>query len=227
MSDVRLAASVILVRRGERGALELYMTRRSAASAFAPDAYVFPGGTVDESDRSQSQRWPDGPDEVHLRDEFRARVPPQLPSSEPPVELTDAQALIHAALRELEEEAGIRLTDARRLALFSHWITPPAEPRRYNTHFFLAAAPADQTARPDRYETRDGLWIAPARALARHRSGSFHLVYPTIKHLERLAGFDSVSDALAFARSKPILTIMPAGTRETGFSIPAELENQW
>ncbi len=78
--------------------------------------------------------------------------------------------------------------DARALTLFSHWITPLSEPRRYNTHFFFAAAPPDQGALADAFETHDGIWIAPALALERQRAGTLHLVYPTIKHLERLAG---------------------------------------
>ena len=116
--------------------------------------------------------------------------------------------------------------DARALSLFSHWITPPSEPRRYNTHFFFARAPADQAALADAAETHDGLWISPAEALDRRQNGSLHLVYPTIKHLERLAAFDSVDAALEFARRKSVLTIMPKET-DDDFEIPASLENAW
>ncbi len=79
--------------------------------------------------------------------------------------------------------------DANALTLFSHWITPPSEPRRYNTHFFFAIAPPDQAALADASETHDGIWIAPQAALERRRTGSLHLVYPTIKHLERLQAY--------------------------------------
>ena len=116
--------------------------------------------------------------------------------------------------------------DARALTLFSHWITPPSEPRRYNTHFFFAVAPPNQAALADAYETHDGIWIAPSRALELHREGTLHLVYPTIKHLERLSSFASVDDALRFARSKPVLTIMPAANADD-FAIPPALENAW
>jgi hypothetical protein len=118
-------------------------------------------------------------------------------------------------------------TDARALAPFSHWITPPSEPRRYDTHFFLAIAPADQPVSADSIETHDGLWIAPGEALARHRARALHLVYPTIKHLERLASFDELERLRDFARSKPILTIEPAITANGDFVIPAGLEGAW
>ncbi|MDQ2992822.1 MAG: NUDIX hydrolase, partial [Candidatus Eremiobacteraeota bacterium] len=86
--------------------------------------------------------------------------------------------VIAAALRELEEEAGIRL-ERGALVRFSHWITPPNEGRRYDTHFFLAIAPDDQTAVADEHETHDGRWLDPHDALRRHREGTLHLVYPT------------------------------------------------
>jgi 8-oxo-dGTP pyrophosphatase MutT (NUDIX family) len=228
MSDVRLAASVILLRSGDREPLELYMTRRSPKSTFVPDAFVFPGGAVDDVDRSEeAHRAIAGFDDASLTAEFRARIPEELPSSEAPIDLDGARALVAAALRELQEEAGICMADARNLALFSHWITPPSEPRRYNTHFFLAPAPPEQSPLADAYETHDGMWIAPSLALERYRSGNLYLVYPTIKHLERLLPFESVEAALSFARSKPILTIMPTGAREGGFALPPELENAW
>jgi hypothetical protein len=70
------------------------------------------------------------------------------------------------------------------------------------------------------------MWIAPSAALERRSSGTLHLVYPTIKHLERLARFDSVEDARDYAQRKPVLTIVPKDTADD-FEIPAELENAW
>ncbi len=116
--------------------------------------------------------------------------------------------------------------DARALTLFSHWITPPNENRRFNTHFFFALAPPGQAGLADAIETHEGVWIAPAAALERFRAGTFRLVYPTIKHLERLAPFESLDDAVAFAAAKPVLTILPA-TGSGGFAIPASVEGAW
>lgn len=266
MSDVRLAATVILVR----SPLEVYLTRRSASSAFAPDAFVFPGGTIEAQDAApQAQGRTIGLDRERLEREFRATISPASTSSEPAIDEDAAASLLVAGLRELFEEAGVLLVcdpseqpvaaasldwervsaervavrsgelsfadflrvhdwfaDARALTLFSHWITPPSEPRRYNTHFFFAIAPPNQAARADAHETHDGMWIAPARALELHRAGALHLVYPTIKHLERLRSFRSADEALHYAATKPILTVMPSAAADD-FAIPAILEDAW
>ncbi|HZZ65513.1 MAG TPA: hypothetical protein VFE17_08445 [Candidatus Baltobacteraceae bacterium] len=117
--------------------------------------------------------------------------------------------------------------DARSLVLFSQWITPPVFPRRYNAHFFLALARADQDASADAHETHDSLWIEPARALQECRLGKLRMVYPTIKHLERLAQFESAAQLLEFARTKTIYSIMPQTTGERTFSLPSNLEFAW
>ncbi len=113
------------------------------------------------------------------------------------------------------------------MSLFSHWITPPVEPRRYNTHFFFAIAPPLQDPIADADETHDGMWIAPADALERYAQGTMHLVYPTIKHLERLRAFRSADEAAEYARRKAVLTIMPYAPEGGDFRIPLALENAW
>jgi 8-oxo-dGTP pyrophosphatase MutT (NUDIX family) len=266
VSSVRLAATVILARPP----FEVYLARRSASSAFAPDAFVFPGGTLEAQDASEEMRTRTlGLEAERLDKEFRAAIPADLACDEPAIDRVAAATLSIAALRELFEEAGVVLArtavggtvdgasadwqrvaherievrngrlsfadflrahdwraDAQALTLFSHWITPPSEPRRYNTHFFFAVAPADQAALADATETHDGVWIAPSDALERRRAGTLHLVYPTIKHLERLQVFRSVGEALEFARSKTVLTIVPRDVADD-FEIPTALENAW
>ncbi len=211
----------MLVRDGVEG-LEVLMVRRSSRSAFAPDAFVFPGGTVDPEDYvSLPNGWAQ-----RIPAEFRARAPEVLPTTEEPVADVDAAALVAAAVRELREEAAVEIAPEQ-LVLFSHWITPPTEPRRYNTHFFLAPGNEGVVANADAFETHDAQWIAPSVALDRYARGEMHLVYPTIKHLERLAQFERVADALTYARTKPILTIMPDRAPSEGFVMPAELEGAW
>lgn len=235
------------------------MVRRSGASHFVPDAYVFPGGTVDASDyEEQTLARVRGIGDGDLQREFRMQSAPNFAAPVEPVGMSDARALMVAALRELYEEAGVLLAcdaqhrpldlpvahetripfarmlerydafaDARTLALFSHWITPPAYPRRYNAHFFVARAGEGQTASADAVETHDGVWIAPARALQQSGLGRFSLVYPTVKHLERLAAFDSIERLLEFSRSKPIYSIMPDAQAQAEFSMPPDLEMSW
>ena len=72
-----------------------------------------------------------------------------------------------AAVREAAEEAGLAL-DPRALAEISRWITPEIAPRRFDTWFFAAPAPADLAVRVDGVEIADHRWIAPAAALRAH-----------------------------------------------------------
>lgn len=249
------------------------MLRRSEASHFVPDVYVFPGGTVDKSDVSeQAFVRARGVDPDSVRGQFRAQIEPTFPAPVSSPEMHEAAGVLFAAVRELYEEAGVLLAtdergtplsdrelapyrerlqaerarvqsgemsfanlleeigayaNAHALALFSQWITPPVFSRRYNAHFFVAKASPDQAAVADAFETHDGVWIAPREALARCRDGDFRMVYPTIKHVERLAEFDDVDALMAFARSKPIYSIMPDVPAEREFSLPAHLEYAW
>ena len=114
-----------------------------------------------------------------------------------------------AALRELEEEAGIRLDDVARLTPFSRWITPAEVKIRFDTVFFVAAAPPESEPRVDGAECVDARWIGPAAALEEGSRGELMLVFPTIKHLEELAGFDSVSEAVAAARGRVVAPVEP------------------
>jgi len=121
-----------------------------------------------------------------------------------------------ATLAELCREQQLRLA-AGRMAYYSHWITQPGRPRRYDTRFFVAEAPPAQTPSHDNSETVDHVWIRPAVALERHRRGELHLVFPTIKTLESIAPFDSAAALMAFARSPrkmPAMAPRRASSRE-------------
>ena len=112
-----------------------------------------------------------------------------------------------AGLREVREEAGLELTEP--LVPFSRWITPPQVRIRFDTLFFLAAAPAGAEPRPDGGETVDLGWFAPLDALAAHESGEIMLVFPTIRTLEQLAGFGSADELLAWADGRQVEPIEP------------------
>jgi len=121
-----------------------------------------------------------------------------------------------ATLADLCREHELRLA-AGRMAYFSHWITQPGRPRRYDTRFFVAEAPLAQTPSHDNSETVDHVWILPADALARHQRGDLHLVFPTIKTLESIARFDTAAALMEFARSPrkmPTMAPRTASSRE-------------
>jgi 8-oxo-dGTP pyrophosphatase MutT (NUDIX family) len=113
------------------------------------------------------------------------------------------------ALRELEEEAGIRIEDAAQVVHFSRWITPEEVKVRFDTWFFLAEAPAGAEARPDGSECVEARWLRPSDALEAYARGDLTLVFPTIKHLEQLAQFGSVAEAIETARGREVEPVQP------------------
>ncbi len=114
-----------------------------------------------------------------------------------------------AAVREVAEEAGLTLPDPDALVEFSRWITPPEIAIRFDTRFYLAPAPAGQEARADGQEMVDLGWHTPAGALAAQRRGELELVFPTIKQLEQLAGFDSATGLIEWATGREVVAVEP------------------
>jgi 8-oxo-dGTP pyrophosphatase MutT (NUDIX family) len=114
-----------------------------------------------------------------------------------------------AAVRELQEEAGIVVEDPGSLVKFSRWITPAEVVVRFDTHFFLTPLPDGQEAAIDGEEIVDHGWFAPAAALAAHDRGEIVLVFPTIKHLEQLGAFASADALLDHARGQEVGPVQP------------------
>jgi 8-oxo-dGTP pyrophosphatase MutT (NUDIX family) len=86
-----------------------------------------------------------------------------------------------------------------RIHFFNRFVTPMGRPRRFDTRFFIAEAPAGQTGTHDDHETVDSVWISPQEALARNDAREFDLMRVTRMQLETLAGFGSKADLLAGA----------------------------
>src|SRR5450755_1320537 len=118
-------------------------------------------------------------------------------------------ALRAAAVRELEEEAGVSVPSPEALVPFSRWITPAEVKIRFDTWFFLAALPEGAEPKVDGSEIVDSRWYAPAAALEAGERGEIPLVFPTIKHLEQLSAFASADELLAFARGRDVLPVQP------------------
>ena len=112
-----------------------------------------------------------------------------------------------STLADLCREHHLRLAVGR-LAYYSHWITQVGPPRRYDTRFFVAVAPAAQTPSHDDSETVAHVWIRPAEALERRQRGELRLVFPTIRTLESIAGFNTTAALMEFARQPRIVPAM-------------------
>jgi 8-oxo-dGTP pyrophosphatase MutT (NUDIX family) len=114
-----------------------------------------------------------------------------------------------AAMRELAEEVGVELAADAELVVFSNWITPEESRIRFDTWFFLAAAPDGADPEVDGAEIVDARWFEPSLALAAAERGQIMLVFPTIKHLEQIAEFASMDALLEYARSRTVRPVQP------------------
>ncbi len=235
----RYASTVLLLRDRSpgdaAGGFEVFLVKRHGASAFMGGAYVFPGGKVDRGDaalvdaaaadrcaarlsvtpgRARAREDSVGLWVAAIREVFE-EVGVLLASRQDGGAL-DAAALerIGAAraaerpLAEIVAAEGLRL-DLDALVPWAHWITPSLEPRRFDTHFFLARAPAAQTASIDARETTEGAWLTPAQAIARHEAGEIFLPPPTLMNLDELSRAPSIEAVLAVARARTIAAILP------------------
>jgi 8-oxo-dGTP pyrophosphatase MutT (NUDIX family) len=250
----RDAATVMLLRPAaprDADGLEVYMLRRKSSMAFAPGAFVFPGGSVDTRDADEQVAWA-GPDPAEWGRVFDA--PPEL-----------ARALVCAAVRETFEESGVLLAgpsndsvvadttaedwEADRHALidrslslaemlarrglvlrsdllrpWSRWITPVIEERRFDARFFAAALPEQQRTRDVGGEAAEVAWVGPDDAIAMGRRRQIVLWPPTAVSLAELAACGDVTAALAPRQVRPVLPVASVAEGAVWLTLPAELE---
>ncbi|MCE9581528.1 MAG: NUDIX hydrolase [Planctomycetes bacterium] len=129
----------------------------------------------------------------------------------------DEQATARAcAVRELAEEAGVRLPGISGLVWTARWITPVGVPKRFDTWFFLAELPAGQTPAVDDREGVELRWFTPVAALEGHRRGELAMVFPTIKTLESLLPWPSIPALFAARQGATIPTTRPVIVTENG-----------
>lgn len=243
----RDAATVMLVRDAP-GGVEVYMLRRAPSMPFAPGAYAFPGGRVDERDADRDVRWAGPAPGTWARtlgtDERKAR------------------ALVCAAVRETFEESGVLLAgpsedavvddtrgedwEADRAALvdrtlsfaemlgrrglvlrtdllnaWSQWITPAPEPRRFDTRFFAAELPAGQQARDVGGEADRRAWMPPGEAVRLWRRGEIAMLPPTVSTCMDLEAAGSVAAAMAAEREiAPIEPVLEEVGGRTRIVVP-------
>jgi len=99
----------------------------------------------------------------------------------------------------------------------SHWVTPELAPRRYDTRFFVTAAPPGQVAHHDDGETIATIWVRPNDALRRFEAGEIELLPPTIDNLGKLAMHASTEAVMAWAKGvTDVPTILPIVLIEDG-----------
>ena len=212
----RPAATVAVLRPGPQGP-EVLLLKRSGRMGFFPDAWVFPGGRVDPEDGV-------------------------VPTVGQVVGLDEARRdHAVAAIRECFEEAGVwlggglpadglraglahgagargavhgRSLDVSGLGLWSRWVTPDVEPKRYDTLFFVAAATGLAEALADQTETVSHMWVRPEDLLAAGGPPDGFLGPPTWVTLRELCGYRTPELALAACAGRPRGRVMPRLLRD-------------
>jgi recombination protein RecT len=225
IAPLRSAATVLLLRDSEHG-IEVLMTRRSMTASFAPGAYVFPGGGIDDLDVNHA-----------VAQQNNAQAATKL------VVRRNTQTDVHctqalAAIRESFEELGVLLAcrsdgawcsqadidvmnrsapfyeqmlanghtlAADAMYLLAHWTTDRDLLRRFEVPFLVARMPEGQTPLADNAEQFEPEWVRPADALARSAVGQFFIIFPTIRTLQRLESFKLVSEVLKACGSEQAL----------------------
>ena len=219
------AATVLLLRDASPGGdLEVLMTRRSGKASFAPGAYVFPGGGIDEADRlahAVADRRPTQSDEhltqaiAAIRESFEELgiLLARHASGPRQGQMADAQDIAaldrHQPFAEQCSARGLRLA-ADSVFLLAHWTADRDLPRRFAVPFMVARMPEGQEPVADETEQFEPVWVRPADALARHEAGQFFMIFPTIRTLQRLARFANTNAVLAaLAHEQPLWTSCP------------------
>ena len=228
------ASTVILIRDAAADAaasgIEVFLLRRVKGMAFAGGMTVFPGGGVDPSDADAEVDWA-GPsvdwwagrfstDAARAKALVCAAVRETFeecgvllagPSADTVVADTSryAQSRIQLEKRELSFSDFLKRENlvlrADLLRPWANWITPVGEGRRYDTRFFVAAAPHGQIADGATSEAEDVQWQSPAAALAHWQGGGSILLPPTWSQLTALSAFGSVAEVLAAEPEIPVI----------------------
>jgi 8-oxo-dGTP pyrophosphatase MutT (NUDIX family) len=233
----RAASTILLLRdSAERKEIEVFMMVRHYEIDFNSGALVFPGGSVDKGDKEiiakpELYSGGEGLDEATLS--FRiAAIRETFEESGILLARPKGSTVLVDARRASEIEAINRadlcdgkitflkvLTDnGMVLALdalvpYAHWITPEGMPKRFDTWFFLAAAPPEQLGAHDGKESTDSIWVSPREALEGGETGRFKLPFPTTRNLIKLGKQASVQAALDDSRGKSIVTVTPVMTK--------------
>lgn len=238
-SSPRLSATVLVLRDGQTSP-EVLLVKRHYEIDFAAGALVFPGGkTHDEDEDPAWDAYTDGdygPVQqdariAAVREAFEesgillARHKSARGPNAPLVSSEVAEKLgVDRGAIDRREKSFLKLIADNDLILaldslvhFGHWITPTMMPKRFDTHFYVAPAPADQVAVCDGRETTDAVWLGADAALKMEEDGEATIIFPTRMNLIKLSRAVSVSDAAKRFAAEAVVTVLPeVGKDEDG-----------
>ncbi len=232
-ASLRPSATILMLR--DNPELEVLMVKRHYEIDFASGALVFPGGKTMSNDRAEG--WAARTDGDFSGDALEARVgaireafeesglllarhasgrggDAPLVGAETAATLAPMRGPVDRGevdfLSVIEEHDLVLALD--RLVHFGHWITPTFVPKRFDTHFYIAAAPSGQIAEQDGRETTEAVWTTPQAALEAEAAGTATIVFPTRMNLARLSLAGTTADALQRFAAMSVPTVLPEVT---------------
>ena len=227
--DIRPAATLVLIRDSTNGP-EVLLQQRSPDAAFMPGSYVFPGGAVEASDRSGPilQRVVGLTDDeasarlgvvhgglsywVAAARECFEEAGILIACDEGGRPMPRANVAGYDGERHALNSKQLDFADflvrhglflhALEFAYFDHWITGPIAPRRFDTRFFIALAPAGQSGSSDDSEAVRTVWLRPSDAIDLMGRQQMKIATATESVLREFSRYETAADGLAYARGK-------------------------
>ncbi len=227
----------MLLRDRPGNGVETLLIQRHHKSRFAAGDFVFPGGRIEPDDNPpDAAAWCVGLDEATaarrlgvaeghaalgywigvIREAFEEVGTLMAYTEDGGLVRDPARFAEHRRAGQRDNRAFWDLLRTERLCLatdrltyFAHWITPEENPLRFDTRFFAAVMPPEQTPVPDEREIVAVRWLTPAEAAAARERGEIGLRLPTLKSLALFEGATSAADALDRLVGRTITTIRP------------------
>ena len=236
-----IPAATVLLFRQNNDAMEVLLVERSSKTAFG-DLYVFPGGKVDFddnfSDKLSSHSDLNDADCSKLLDiecggasfwvacirecfeEVGVLLARKKDGSKLDLNKKDKGRIVDYRERLISNKISFLevceredlFFETTNIVPFSHWITPDIEKKRFDTRFFAAEMPKDQTTLHDGNELTNSLWITPKEAIKKAWNGEIKMILPTSKNLEQTFDFNSINELISFYKNKgstEIKSILP------------------
>lgn len=235
-AEPRNAATVVLMRSGAAGEPEVYLLRRQLSMDFAGGMAVFPGGGVDPRDFDHSVAWTGpspaawarllGTEEDVARALVCAAVRETFEESGVLLAGASADAVVadttgedweadrvalesrELAMTDFLEQRGLLLrTDL--LGIWSGWLTPVFEPKRYRTWFFVARLPEGQRTRDVSSESSEVVWLPAAEAADRADAGDLAMLPPTYLTCLEIGTHADLDEVMASSQGRSVTMFMP------------------
>ena len=241
-AEPRNAATVVLLRPSASGP-SVYLLRRQTSMAFAAGMCVFPGGGVDPRDFAAHVGW-EGPSPAEwaerlgtdeetalalvcaaVRETFEESGV-LLAGPSPDTVVDDTTGADWEADRVALEQRELAFTEflARRglvlrtdlLGVWSGWLTPVFEPRRYRTWFFVAELPEGQRTRDVSTESSSVTWLPAMGAVEAVEASEMLMLPPTYLTCLEVAQYPDPASVLAAAGGRSVEMFTPQVVGEGG-----------